>query len=221
MIKTPNTTIFTVVDTVLFTIIEDTLKVLCVTRQRDPFDGQKTLPGTYIRNQESSKVAALRALREKAGVDDIYIEQLYTFDDIGRDPRGQYLSVAYLSLANSKILALNISEVTQNPEFVDVDTALGFDHNNIVKYAISRLRSKLEYTNVAQHLLPNIFTLSELQNVYEVVLGQVLDKRNFRKKILSLGIIKTTGDTLSGLRQRPALLYKFKTQDLVELQRWF
>jgi 8-oxo-dGTP diphosphatase len=210
-----------VVDTVLLTIIDSKLKVLAVTRQRDPFDGQNTLPGTYIREGESSKVSALRALKDKAGVDNIYVEQLYTFDDIGRDPRGQFTSIVYLAVSDINKIHLSISEQTQNPQFVDVTTKLGFDHNSIIDYAIGRLKSKLEYTNIVQSLLPAIFSLSELQRVYEIVLGQELDKRNFRKKFLALDLLTLTGDVRSGLRQRPAQLYRFKSNELVEIARWF
>jgi 8-oxo-dGTP diphosphatase len=213
--------IINVADTVLLTIVDNKLKVLVVTRQRNPFMGQNTLPGTYIRDGESSKVAALRALREKAGVNDIYIEQLYTFDEIGRDPRGQYASVVYLAVSNLLDIHLNISEETQNPQFVNASTELGFDHNKIVDYAIARLRSKLEYTSIANSLLPERFTLSELQNVYEIVLDQTLDKRNFRKKFLALELLELTGEVRSGLRQRPAQLYKFKSDQLIEIARWF
>jgi 8-oxo-dGTP diphosphatase len=209
-----------VADTVLLTIIDGKLQVLCVTRQRDPFDGQKTLPGTYIRSGESSRVAALRALKDKAGVKDVYIEQLYTFDELGRDPRGQYLSVVYLCTVHIDDIHLNISEETQNPEFIDVTTALAFDHSKIVKYALDRLRSKLEYTSIAQTFLPVEFTLSELQRVYEIILGHDLDKRNFRKKIISTDLIEVTGNMQSGRRQRPAQLYRFVSDKVVEIPRW-
>jgi 8-oxo-dGTP diphosphatase len=210
-----------VADTVLLTIIDNALKVLVVTRQRDPFNGQNTLPGTYIREGESSKVAALRALRDKSGVSEVYIEQLFTFDEIGRDPRGQFTSVVYLAVSNIRDIRLNISEETQNPQFIDTTSELGFDHNKIVDYAISRLRSKLEYTTLAKSLLPDTFALTELQNVYEIVLGQTLDKRNFRKKFLALDLLELSGEVRSGLRQRPAQLYRFKSTELVEIPRWF
>jgi 8-oxo-dGTP diphosphatase len=213
--------IIPVTDTVLFTIEDSELKVLVVNRQREPFNKKKTLPGTYIRDGESSKTAALRALKNKAGVKDIYIEQLYTFDEMGRDPRGQYMSVVYFAVANEQSIHLNISKNTQNPEFTGVNTKLGFDHNNIVVYALERLRSKLEYTSISQSLLPELFTLTELQKVYEIILGKGIDKRNFRKKFLSLGLIMETGEMKKGGRMRPAMLYRFKLDKVTEISRWF
>jgi 8-oxo-dGTP diphosphatase len=221
MAKEYNNPITSVSDAVMMTIIDGKLKLLVVTRQRDPYNGQVTLPGTYIREGESSKVSVIRALKEKAGVSDIYVEQLYTFDELGRDPRGQYFSVVYLALSHTDDIKLNISDETQNPQFVDIGTKLAFDHNKIVEYAINRLRSKLEYTTVAKSLLPDTFTLSDLQNIYEVVIGQEMDKRNFRKKFLSLDLLELTGGLRSGLRQRPAQLYRFKSNKVVEIPRWF
>lgn len=204
------------VDIVLLTIENDRLKVLLIKRENAPYKGAEALPGGYLFQGETTKDAALRVLGEKAGVTDVYLEQLYTFDTPGRDPRGPVFSVAYLALVPFPLPILPGAVHTQTPELYDIARLpkLAFDHRSIVTYAIERIRGKLEYTTIGCGMLPEYFTLSDLQKVYEVILGKKLDKRNFRKKIDQLGFLKETKEKQTGKRQRPAKLYTLKSKDL-------
>jgi len=204
------------VDVVIFTIENGELKVLLVTRPRNPFKGSPALPGGVLRVGEKTRDAAIRILREKAGLEnvDVYVEQLYTFDDMGRDPRGAMMSVGYFALVPYDKISIVSTPETQDPRFVSVRHAkeLAFGHENILSYAMERLRAKIEYSNIVFSLVPKFFTFTELQNVYEIVFGKKLDKRNFRKKVMKLGLIKKTGKTVIRGRQRPAALYKFVSE---------
>lgn len=201
-----------VVDIVLFTVEDGDLKVLLINREGDPYKGFEALPGGYLLAGETTKTAAERVLKEKAGVSDVYIEQLYTFDEPGRDPRGPVFSVTYLALVPP---GLHPDEQgTQHPKWFSVKKLpkLGFDHKAIIDYAKERLQGKIEYTTIAFGTLPKLFTLTQVQQVYEAILEKEIDKRNFRKKIDQLGFLKETKQTLSGMRQRPAKLYTLGTK---------
>lgn len=161
-------------------------------------------------------------MQKKTGVDVetmAYAEQLYTFDTVARDPRGHAISVSYMVL-NHHVSPGTDSQV-ENPQFYDVRRLpeMAFDHDSIIEYAMDRLKNKLNYTTVAQALLPEKFTLQELQNLYEVVYNQKLDKRNFRKKFLSLEVLEETKERKTG-PHRPALLYRFKDRYVKELNRF-
>jgi 8-oxo-dGTP diphosphatase len=199
------------VDIVVFTIENNDLKVLTIKRSGSPFQGVPALPGGFLHKGENTLEAAKRILKDKVGLKNIYLEQLYTFDDLDRDPRGPVISVSYYALAPREKLDIELSQNTQDPTFTSIKNLgrLAFDHRDILKYAYERLRGKLEYTNIAQSLLPKEFTFTELQNVYEVIFGKKLDKRNFRKKIERLGLIRATKKKVKRGRQRPALLYTF------------
>ncbi len=202
-------------DTVIFTIDENKLKVLLIRRANAPFKNWWALPGVFLLKNESVDQAALRALKEKAGVKISYLEQLYTFDSLFRDPRGHVISATYFALCSSaKLQKSALFSTNRLPK-------LAFDHKKIINYAVSRLRAKLEYTNVAYSLLPKYFTLSQLQEVYETVTGKKPDKRNFRKKFLSLGLIKPTRKKFAGARQRPAKLYEFISRHPTALKKFF
>lgn len=211
------------VDDVVFTIEDGALKVLLINRADEPFKGSWALPGGFLLEGENTQSAASRILSDKAGVKDVYIEQLYTFDDIKRDPRGYVLSVSYFSLVNSNKINIRENENTQKPAFYSVKKLpkLAFDHKEIIGYALKRLRYKLEYTNVVFSILEKKFTFTQLQNAYEIILDKKLDKRNFRKKFLTLGLIKPIKGKLEGARQRPAQLYSFVSGKPVELKRFF
>lgn len=211
------------VDVVIFTIENEELKVLLIKRAAPPFKGKWALPGGFLMTKEATMSAARRILSEKAGVSKkFYLEQLYTFDDPVRDPRGHVLTVAYFALVNRVKLRFVVGKDLQMPTFYGVYDlpALAFDHRKIVQYALSRLRNKLEYTNVIYSLLPATFTLSHLQTTHEVILNKKLDKRNFRKKFLSLGLIRSTKIRMTGARQRPAQLFTFVYQKPLELKKF-
>ncbi len=208
------------VDVVLFTIQGGTLKVLLVKRQQAPYRGTWALPGGLVGPDESVDTAALRELQEETNIGNIYLEQLYTFGDPNRDPRGRVITVAYYAVVNWQQFELKarqrVSEATWFP--VKRLPTLAFDHQRIVEYALERLRNKINYTTVGFQLLPRQFTLTELQGSYEVILSQRLDKRNFRRKMLQLGILKGTREFQANGRQRPARLYTFTEPKVVKLQ---
>jgi 8-oxo-dGTP diphosphatase len=180
------------VDIVIFTLREGSLQVLLVKRGVPPFEGQYAIPGGFIRGDESLEGAALRELHEETGVRNVFLEQLYTFGDPQRDPRGRVITVAYYALIASDKLSLVAGADAAEAQWFPASSVppLAFDHKSILEYALERLRNKLEYTTVGFQLLPEKFTLGELQVVYEVILGRPLDKRNFRRKLALLGILK-------------------------------
>jgi len=198
------------VDIVLFTIRDRRLQVLLIKRLSKPFENRYALPGGFVEDKESVEAAAVRELREETGVEKVYLEQLYTFGDPGRDPRGRVITVAYYALvpqSQSLQAGTDASEARWFP--MNALPTLAFDHKKIVEYAHMRIRNKLNYTNVGFELLPRKFTLTELQNVYEAILGEELDKRNFRRKILQQGIVKPIDEWVQTGR-KPAQLYRFR-----------
>ena len=208
------------VDVVLFTIQGATLKVLLVKRQQMPYRGTWALPGGIVGREESIDDAALRELQEETSIGNIYLEQLYTFGEPNRDPRGRVISVAYYALVNWQQFQLKASQRVSEANWFMVARlpALAFDHQRIIDYALERLRNKINYTTVCFQLLPKAFTLTEFQTSYEIILGQRLDKRNFRRKMLQLGILKGTREFQANRRQRPAQLYTFTKPKVVKLQ---
>jgi len=208
------------VDVVLFTIQDDALKVLMVKRTAAPFRGRWVLPGGVVRSDESVDEAALRELQDKVGIATVYLEQLYTFGDLDRDPRGRVISVSYYAMVDWGHFQLKAPRKLVSARWFPVNRLpnLAFDHRNIVTYALERLRNKVNYTSVAFQLLPQRFTLTELQRAYEVILGQRVDKRNFRRKMLQLGILRNTGEQRAEGRQRPARLYSFTETRVIKFQ---
>jgi 8-oxo-dGTP diphosphatase len=196
-------------DIVIFTISNKTIRVLLVKRGEWPFKGELALPGGFVRMNENILDTAKRELKEETGVHDIYLEQLYTFGDVGRDPRTRVITIAYLALVDSTKIILNATTDVTQALWVDVSKLpkLAFDHNKLIEYAVERLKAKLSYSNIALSLLPENFTLTQLQEAYEVILGHKIDKRNFRKKISSLNFVKETKMILRGRPTRPAKLY--------------
>jgi 8-oxo-dGTP diphosphatase len=212
------------VDSVIFQLIDNQLNVLLIKRSQEPFKDWWALPGGYDAAGETTHDAMRRILAAKAGIDcdDLtYVEQLYTFDTVARDPRGHAVSVTYMGIARN--LEPKSGSHTQHPRFIPISELddIAYDHRSIIEYAQERLRSKLSYTNAAFSLLPPKFTLSELQSAYEAVLDEELDKRNFRKKFLSLDLIEETSEMRREGAHRPARLYRFKSKELQSLARSF
>lgn len=210
------------VDAVIFQLGKNGLEVLLTKRQNEPFKGRWALPGGYNAVGQTTRQALEHVSLEKAGVDidkDVpYVEQLYTFDTIARDPRGHAVSVTYMGCGREipiqKPDQAEFFEVSKLPE-------LAFDHTAIVTYGHNRLIAKLGYTNAVYGLLPEKFTLTQLQNAYEAVFMRPLDKRNFRKKFLSLNLIHETNETWRDGAHRPAKLYEFNSKTLEALSRSF
>jgi 8-oxo-dGTP diphosphatase len=200
------------VDLVILTIAEQDLKALLIRRGEEPFKGRWALPGGFVEIDESLERAAARELKEEAGVRDVYLEQLYTFGDPKRDPRGRVISVVYFALidAGRQRIAAASDAAAAGWHSVFDPPRLAFDHRKVLDYAVWRLRNKLEWTTVGYELLPKKFTLSELQRVYEIILQRPVDKRNFRKKILAQGQLRELNETRAVGAHRPAKLYSFR-----------
>ncbi len=199
------------VDVAILTVVEGRLRILLIKVKKKPYAGLWALPGGIIRPTESLDQAAYRELAEQTGVKNVYLEQLYTFGEVRRDKTRRAVSTVYFALLNPEGPGPKTS-----PKYAGVDwfrvnalPGLAYDHARVIQYTVQRLRWKLEYTNVAWSLLPETFTLSELQSVYQAILGKTLDKRNFRKRILSLDLVVSTGRTRLGGAHRPAALYRF------------
>jgi len=207
------------VDVVIFTLRDEDLQVLLVKRRNPPFEHMWAIPGGFIGIEEPLEEAALRELEEETGVREVYLEQLYTFGEPGRDPRGRTITVAYFAVVPADAIEPQAgTDAAEAKRWSIYDLPpLAFDHADILRYALRRLRYKVEYTAVAFELLPESFTLSELQAAYEVILGEELDKRNFRRKILSADVIEETGQYRSG-EGRPAKLYHFRDDAVAEVK---
>lgn len=198
-------------DVVIFTIKDNGLNVLLIQMKKEPFADAWAMPGGLVNPDESVDDSAKRNLSLKAGVKNIYLEQLYTFGSPDRDPFGRVVSVAYFALIQSNDIELRTTKDYKDVAWFPVKKLpkMAYDHKEMLALAVERLKAKLEYTNIACNLLPNEFTLTELQNIYEIILDKNLDKRNFRKKILSLKLVRDTGRKRGGGANRPAELYKF------------
>lgn len=210
------------VDVVIFSLFEDDLFVLLINRQKPPFEGEWALPGGFVRSQESLEEAAKRKLAEETGVRAVYIEQLFTFGDVDRDPRMRVITIAYFALVPYNAISGQIEGAhkegsTRWVKLTDLPS-LAFDHLEIVNYAHQRLRYKLEYTAVGFQLLPDKFTLTQLQQAYEIVLNEPLDKRNFRRKILAAEVIEETGEKTKEGEGRPAKLYRYRDDSVAEVK---
>jgi 8-oxo-dGTP diphosphatase len=212
------------VDSVVFQLIDNVLYVLLIQQANQPFRGAWVLPGGYNAAGETTHDAMGRILEARAGVavsDLKLVEQLYTFETAARDPRGHAVSVTYMGLG--KDIVPEGSQTTQNPQFFPVDQLpeIAYDHQDIITYAHQRLQSKVGYTNAVYALLDPFFTLPQLQAAYEAIFGRPFDKRNFRKKFLSLDLIHATSEMQREGAHRPARFYTFNKPELESLSRSF
>jgi ADP-ribose pyrophosphatase YjhB (NUDIX family) len=207
------------VNVVIFTLRDDDLQVLLVRRRRPPQEGLWAIPGGTIHLDEALNAAALRTLAEETGLAEVYLEQLYTFGEPGRDPRERVITVAYFALVPATGGVPRTADEVERVRWWSIKALppLAFDHAGIVGYALTRLRYKLEYTAVGFELLPEAFTLTELQTAYEIILGEALDKRNFRRKILGAAIIEPIGGYRAG-EGRPARLYRYREDAVAEVK---
>lgn len=209
------------VDCVVFGLDEGDLKVLLIQRALEPFAGKWALPGGFVRMEESLDDAARRELQEEAGIRPSHLEQLYTFGAPGRDPRGRVVTVAYFALV--KLSEHNVHAATDAREaawFSVWDTPkLAFDHAEILSVALQRLKGKVRYQPIGFELLPPKFTLTQLQRLYEVILERELDKRNFRKKILSMEFLEELDEVEQDVSHRAARLYRFDSKKYRQLEK--
>ena len=205
------------VDAVVFCISDKTLYVLVQNVNRPPhYVNVPGFPGGLIDKTETAEEAIERHLIDKVQIKNVYLEQLYTFSALERDKRNRVISVGYVGCVVPEVMA---NYTNGAATWVPVSTLkkLAYDHGSMYDMAIARLRGKLSYTTIAQFLLPRFFTLTELQTVYEIIMGQTLDKRNFRKKVLALDFLTETGKMQTGVQNRPAALYAFIHKKLIEL----
>ncbi len=204
-------------DVVIFTLRDDDLKLLLIRRGGAPYRGRWALPGGFVQIDEDLEASARRELEEETGVTGAYLEQLYTFGTPGRDPRERVITVAYYALMPSERLRLRAATDAEAVGWFGMDElpALAFDHAEIVAMAHRRLVAKLDYSTIAFQFLPEHFTLGELQAVYETILRQPVDKRNFRKWALALEQVEETGEVRREGAHRPARLYRAVDRDLV------
>ena len=208
------------VDVVVFTILGGRLNVLLVRRGGPPFRGRWAIPGGFVEESEPLEDAARRELAEETGVAGVFLEQLYTFGDPARDPRGRVVTVAYVALlrhAPPRLRAASDAAEARWHPARDLPP-LAFDHRRILGTALDRLRNKLEWTTMGFQLLPEEFTLSELQRVYEAILDKRIDKRNFRRKMALLDVVRPAGRWSTSGGRRPARLYSFAAERFEKLR---
>lgn len=201
----------TAVVVVILTVRQGSLSVLLIERAADPARGEWALPGGFLQDGESLDAAAKRKLEDETGVSDLFLEQLYTFDQLGGGRAD--IVVTYFALVDDSRTRLR-ADSDWRPAWRPVRPLPGvaFENERVVAYAEERLRNKLEYTNVAYSLLPRRFTLTQLQRVYEAILGEPQDKRNFRRRVVGLGIVRETGQSVKEGAHRPAMLYEFSSR---------
>ena len=209
------------VDAVVFGLDEGELKVLLIRRGIDPFAGSWALPGGFVRVGESPDAAVRRELGEEAGLRRVFLEQLATFGEPDRDPREHTVTVAYYALVklseHAPSAATDAAGVAWHP--AASPPPLAFDHARILAAALERLRGKLRYQPVGFELLPKRFPLRDLQHLYESVLERKLDKRNFRKKILAMGVLRELDEVEEDVRHRAARLYMFDKKEYERMTR--
>lgn len=208
-------------DVVIFSILDEMLKVLLIKRKAWPFEDMWAIPGGFVHMDESLDEAAYRELAEETGVtdSDVYLEQLYTFGKPERDPRTRVITVAYFALVSADKLKPQAASDAADVDWFSVYDlpSLAFDHDKILAYALERLRYKLEYSAVGFQLLPEKFTLRELQDAYEIILGAKLDKGNFRSKLRKTNVVESVGGYRS-TGGRPARLYRFREDAVAEIK---
>ena len=189
------------------------LKVLLIKRKLPPFEGSWALPGGFVQIDESVEAAARRELTEETGIKNVFLEQLYTFGAVERDPRDRVISVAYYALVSLQRYQLQAATDASDAQWFNLSALpqLEFDHASIIDCAVARLRGKIRYEPIGFELLPEIFTFSQLQQLYQQILEREMDKRNFRKKLLKMDLLIDTEQRESGVAHRAAKLYRFDT----------
>lgn len=209
------------VDGVVFGFDGGELKVLLIQRALEPFKGKWALPGGFVRVDETLDEAARRELVEETGLANVFLEQLYTFGTVKRDPRERVVSVAYYALVKLSDHKAKAATDAAEAEWFPVSQLpkLAFDHADIVAIALTRLQGKVRYQPIGFELLPPKFTLSDLQHLYEAILGTELDKRNFRKKVLGFGLLVPLNETQMAGRHRPAQLFRFDADKYEKLKK--
>jgi 8-oxo-dGTP diphosphatase len=203
------------VDCCVFGVDDDGLKLMLIKRLAPPFQDNWALPGGFVDMDETADVAARRELEEETGVKNLFLEQLYTFSGVNRDPRGRVISITYFALVKPDELVLQAGDDAKEVGWFRARKLpkLAFDHKDIVKTALARLEGKVRYQPIGFELLPRKFTLGQLQKMYQHILGRELDKRNFRRVILKMGILDALDEKQEGVSHRPSRLYRFNKSE--------
>lgn len=209
------------VDAVVFGYDEGLISVLLVKRKYDPFKGCWALPGGFVLNDESLEDAVERELHEETGVKINYLEQLYTFGNPSRDPRGRIVSIAYFGLVRPTAFQINASTDAEEVKWFDINhlPEMSFDHMEILDSAVKRLQAKITYEPLGFELLDKKFPFSDLEKLYSSLLGREVDRRNFRKKILSLNVLDELDEKVSKSTGRPANLFQFNRKRYFQLKK--
>ena len=209
------------VDCVIFGLDDDGLKVLLIRRGIEPFKGRWAIPGGFLEPGESVEAAARRELEEETGLKNVFLEQLYTFGDPDRDPREYVVSIAHYALVNLRDHKIQAATDADEAAWFSTDDipSLAFDHQEILATAVTRLRGKVRYQPIGFELLPTKFTLTQLQKLYETVLEEPIDKRNFRKKILKMELLKELDEVETDVAHRAARLYRFDERRYRKMQK--
>jgi 8-oxo-dGTP diphosphatase len=209
------------VDAVVFGLDDEDLKVLLIRRDLEPYQGKWALPGGFVRAHESLEEAVRRELQEETGIDQLFLEQLYTFGAVDRDPRERVVTVAYYALVKLSDHRIKAATDARDAAWFAMSEARGlaFDHDQIVAVALERLKGKVRYQPIGFELLPPEFTLSQLQRLYETILETPLDKRNFRKKILGMDFLVALEEVQKDVAHRAARLYRFDRKKYQQLQK--
>lgn len=206
-------------DCVIFGFDGEHLQVLLIERGIEPFKGKWGFPGGFIKMDESAEEGALRELREETGLDNAYIEQFYTFSDPNRDPRERVITIAYLALVRLQEVKAGDDAAAARWFPIDEIPSLAFDHDYILRIALQRLREQLHFHPIGFELLPEKFTMKELQTLYESILGVSFDRRNFSKKMLHLELLIELDETVWPTPKREAKLFKFNNEKYAELKQ--
>jgi len=208
------------VDAVVFTIIRHKLRLLLIKRGKPPFEGKYALPGGFVEENEDIDSAAARELNEETGVENIFLKQIGAYGAVNRDPRGRIVTIAYLAIIDSGKIKLSASDDAEAAGWFSANELpeLAFDHKKIIESALEELRFELQTTNIAYQLMPKKFTLTELQKAYETILGESLDKRNFRKRTKQLNTLQPLNETKIEGVHRPAQLFSFRERKYRQLK---
>src|SRR5262245_2135186 len=209
------------VDAVVFGLDDEDLKVLLIRRGLEPFLGKWALPGGFVRVEESLEESVRRELQEETGISEVFLEQLYSFGDVDRDPRERVVTVAYYALVRLSDHRVKAATDARDAAWFAVSEAgrLAFDHDRILAVGLERLKGKVRYQPIGFELLPPQFTLSQLQRLYETILETPLDKRNFRKKILGMDFLVALDEVEKDVAHRAARLYRFDRKKYAQLQK--
>ena len=209
------------VDAVVFGYEEGKISILLIKRKYEPFKGKWAIPGGFVLNDESLEEAVQRELQEETGVEINYLEQLYTFGKPSRDPRGRVVSVAYFGLVRPNTFKIFASTDAEEVAWFNIDKLpkLAFDHKEILAMAIERLQGKITYEPIGFELLDKKFPFSDLEKLYTTLLGRAIDRRNFRKKIMSLNVLDELDEKVSKGSGRPANLFRFNQKRYFQLKK--